>query len=81
MSPPVLPGAPSAAAINKRCDFYVARSTAMRGALERSTGKPSVTTTLAAYDRINALLSDASGEATLYRQVSPTAESRTAGEK
>jgi thimet oligopeptidase len=79
--PPILAGAPSAAAISQRCDMYVSRSTSMRGALERSTGKPTVNTTLAAYDRLNELLADASGEATLYRQVSPTAASRSAGEK
>lgn len=81
MVPPILPGAPSAVAIDQRCDMYVARSTAMRRALERSGGTPTVNVTLAAYDRLNALLADASGEATLYRQVSPTAASRSAGEK
>jgi thimet oligopeptidase len=37
--------------------------------------------TLRKYDRLSELLGDASGEATMYREVSPTAESREAGEK
>ena len=81
ISPPILTGAPSAAAINQRCDMFVNRSTAMRKALETSKAAPSVNTTLTAYDHLYQLLSDASGESTLYREVSPTAASRTAGEK
>jgi thimet oligopeptidase len=79
--PPILTGAPSAAAINKRCDWFVAQSTAMRTALERSKAKASVATTLAAYDKINELIGDGSGEAGFYREVSPTAASREAGGK
>ena len=79
--PPILTGAPSAAAINKRCDYFVAQSTRMRKALEQSKGHASVATTLAAYDRLNELLNDGGSEAGFYRQVSPTAASRTAGEK
>jgi len=79
--PPILTGAPSAAAINARCNWFVARSTAMRTALERSKAKPSVATTLAAYDKINELISDGSGEAGFYREVSPMAASREAGGK
>jgi Zn-dependent oligopeptidase len=79
--PPILTGAPSAAAINARCNMFVARSTAMRAALERSKAKPSIATTLTAYDNISELLSDGSGEVGFYRQVSPTAASREAGEK
>ena len=79
--PPILTGAPSAAAINARCDWFVERSTAMRGALERSTTRPAISTTLAAYDRLNELLQDGNGEAGFYRQVSPAADSREAGER
>jgi len=79
--PPILTGAPSAKAINARCDWYVARSTAMRHALESAKGASTVTTTLVAFDRLNELLSDGGGEATLYREVSPSAASRSAGEK
>ena len=79
--PPILTGAPSAAAISARCDWFVARSTAMRTALEHSKVKPSVATTLAAYDKINELIGDGSGEVGFYRQVSPTAASREAGQK
>src|SRR3954451_7354396 len=79
--PPILTGAPSAAAINARCDMFVARSTALRKALETSKAKPGLATTLTAYDQINELIGDANGEVGLYRQVSPTAASREAGEK
>ena len=79
--PPILTGTPSAAAINARCNWYVARSTALRTALERSKAKPSLATTLTAYDQLSELLSDGAGEVGLYRQVSPTAASREAGEK
>jgi thimet oligopeptidase len=79
--PPILTGAPSPAAINARCNWFVARSTAMRTALERAKGKASVATTLAAYDRLNELIGDGNGEAGFYREVSPTAASREAGEK
>ncbi len=61
--------------------MFVTRSTTMRKALETSKGKASVNTTLAAFDHIYQLLGDASGEATLYREVMPTEASRTAGEK
>ncbi len=79
--PPILTGTPNAAAINARCDWFVGRSTAMRKALEQSKAKASVATTLTAYDKLNELLNDGNGEAGLYRQVSPTAASREAGEK
>ena len=79
--PPILTGAPSAAAINHRCDMLVARSTALRTALEKAEGKASVATTLTAFDRLSEVINDGNGEASLYRQVSPTAASRTAGEK
>jgi thimet oligopeptidase len=79
--PPILTGVPTAAAINARCDWFAARSTAMRKALEQSKAKSSVSTTLTAYDKLNELLNDGSGEVGFYRQVSPTAASREAGEK
>lgn len=78
--PPVLTGAPSAAAIDQRCNYYVQRSTAMRNALEHARGAASINTTLRQFDRLNELLQDASGESTMYRQVSPSAASRQAGE-
>jgi len=81
VSPPILTGAPSAKAITQRCDMLVSRSTAMRKALETSKAKPTVDTTLNAFDRIYQLLGDASGEATLYRESMPSEASRTAGEK
>ena len=79
--PPILTGAPSAAQINQRCDWFVNESTRQRAALEASKGTASVATTLAAYDRLYQLIGDGNGEATIYRQVSPTAASREAGEK
>ena len=69
--PPILTGVPSAAAINARCNMFVARSTAMRTALERSKAKPAIATTLTAYDQLNKLIGDGNGEAGFYRQVSP----------
>src|SRR3954469_6105099 len=79
--PPILTGAPSAAAINARCDMFVACSTALRKALETSKAKPGLATTLTAYDQLGELIGDGNGEAGFYRQVSPTAASREAGEK
>jgi thimet oligopeptidase len=79
--PPILTGAPSAAAIKQRCDLIVGRSTTQRKALEAAKGKSSVATSLTAYDKIYQLLADGSGEATLYREVSPSEASRTAGEE
>jgi len=79
--PPILTGAPSAAQINARCDWFVKQSTSLRKALETSKAKPSTATTLAAYDKLNELINDGSGEVGFYRQVSPTAASREAGEK
>jgi thimet oligopeptidase len=61
--------------------MFVTRSTAMRTALEKQAGKPGAETTLRAYDKLTELLGDASGEATLYREVMTTAEARAAGEK
>ena len=78
--PPILTGTPNAAAINARCDWFVAHSAAMRKALEQSKARPSVATTLTVYDQINELLNDGNGEASFYRQVSPTAASREAGQ-
>jgi thimet oligopeptidase len=78
--PPMLTGAPSAAAIKARCDMAVARSTAMRKALETSKGTPTLETTLLAFDKLQELIGDVAGESTIYRQVSPTAASRSAGE-
>ena len=79
--PPILTGAPSAAAVTARCDLFVARSTAMRKALERSRIAPGIETTLQAYDDLNHLLIDAGSEAGLYREVLTNAASRTAGQK
>ena len=79
--PPVLTGAPSAAAISQRCDMYVARSTAMRTALEKSKGAAGINTTLRDFDHLVEMLGDASGESAMYREVSPTEAARSAGEK
>ena len=79
--PPILIGAPSAAAINARCNMFVTRSKAMRTALEKSKAKPGVETTLRAYDNLNRLLADAGSEALFYREVQISPASRTAGEK
>jgi thimet oligopeptidase len=79
--PPILIGAPTAAQVNQRCDMWVARSTAMRTALEKSKGTATVATTLMAYDRLTEVIVDGGLEATLYRETGMTPEARTAGEK
>src|SRR5690242_15493327 len=76
--PPILIGTPTAAQINQRCGMLVGRSTAMRTALEKSTGAASVGATLTAYDKLVEVISDGQGEAGFYRQVSPSAASREA---
>lgn len=79
--PPILAGAPTAAQINQRCNMWVARSTAMRSALEKSKGAATVATTLMAYDRLSEVVFDGGLESTLYREVGMTPEARSAGEK
>jgi len=79
--PPVLTGAPTAAQINQRCDYFVARSAALRKALEHETGPATVNGTLRKYDRLSELLGDASGESAMYREVAITPEARAAGQK
>ena len=53
----------------------------MRTALEISKGPATVATTLEAFDRLNEVIGDGSGEANLYREVSPSEASREAGQK
>jgi len=79
--PPVLTGAPTAAKINQRCDYFVARSAALRKALEHETGPATVNGTLRKYDRLSELLGDASGESAMYREVAITPEAGAAGQK
>jgi len=79
--PPILIGVPTAAQVNQRCDMLVARSTALRKALETSKAKPTVATTLPAFDKLNELIGGGAGEATLYRETGATAAARSAGEK
>jgi thimet oligopeptidase len=79
--PPILTGVPTAAQVNQRCDMMVARSTAMRKALEAAKGPSTVATTLTAFDKLTELIGDGSGESTIYRQTGATAAARTAGEK
>lgn len=79
--PPILTGVPTAAQINQRCDLLVARSTAMRTALEKAKGPASVATSLTAFDQLTEVIGGGSGEATLYRETGATAAARTAGEK
>ena len=79
--PPILTGAPTAADINKRCDWFVSESTRQRTALEASKGAATVANTLAAYDQLSRALGDGSGEAGFYREVAVTPEAREAGEK
>ena len=76
--PPIITGSPTAAQINQRCNWFVARSTTLRKALETSKGKASVATTLAAYDKLGEVIGDGGGEAGFYREVAMTAAARTA---
>ena len=79
--PPILTGAPTAAQIDKRCDWFVAESERQRTALEASKGAASVATTLAAFDKLTEVIGAGQGEAGFYREVSITPEAREAGEK
>ena len=79
--PPILTGAPTAAEINKRCDWFVTESTRQRTALEASKGAANVATTLTAFDRLTEVIGAGQGEAGFYREVSITPEAREAGEK
>ena len=79
--PPIITGSPTAAQINQRCNWFVARSTTLRKALETSKGKASVATTLAAYDKLGEVIGDGGGEAGFYREVAMTAAARTAAQK
>ncbi|MFL6734599.1 MAG: M3 family metallopeptidase [Sphingomicrobium sp.] len=79
--PPILTGAPSAAAIKQRCDLFINRITAERTKLESEKGAATVNKTLRSYDNISDLLSAASGEATLFREAAANSASRDAGQK
>ena len=79
--PPILTGVPTAAEINKRCDWFVGESERQRTALEKSTGPATVEGTLTAYDKLAEVIGDGSGEAGFYREVALTPEARSAGEK
>lgn len=79
--PPILAGSPSAAEIDQRCDYWVAESTRLRTELEKETGPATIDKTLLTFDRLNEALFNATLESILYREVSTSAESRTAGEK
>ena len=79
--PPILSGIPTGAQINQRCNMWVARSAALRTALEQSKGPATVGTTLDAYDRLSEIIFDGALESTLYREVGMTPAARSAGEK
>ena len=79
--PPILPGNPTAAQIDQRCDMFVARSTELQRSIEASNETPSVDGTLATFDQVVQTLISGVLEAQLYREVSATPESRSAGEK
>lgn len=78
---PILTGVPTAAEINKRCDYFAAESQRLRTALEASKGTANVATTLAAFDRITEVIGNGSGEAGFYREVAITPDAREAGAK
>ena len=78
--PPILSGIPTRAQINQRCNMWVARSTALRTALEQSKG-PATVATLTAYDRLSEIIFDGALESSLYREVGMTPAARSSGEK
>jgi len=65
--PPILTGVPTAAEINKRCDWFASESERQRTALEKSTGPATVETTLAAFDKLGEVIGNGGGEAGFYR--------------
>jgi thimet oligopeptidase len=79
--PPILSGVPTAAQVTQRCNLLVAKSTALRTALEKAKGPATVASTLTAFDRLTEVIGGGAGEATLYRETGATAAARTAGEK
>jgi thimet oligopeptidase len=79
--PPTLTGSPTAAQINERCAWFITNLSQMREALEKSTGKPGVETTLRDFDAFQEMLNASFGESTLWREVAMSAESREAGQK
>lgn len=79
--PPILTGAPSAAQIKQRCNLFVNRINAERAALEGEKGAATVNRTLRTFDNLSDLVSAASGEATLFREVATNAASRDAGQE
>ncbi|GAA4006538.1 M3 family metallopeptidase [Sphingomonas humi] len=66
--PPVLTGAPTAAAVNARCNELLTRSANLRKQLE-ATAKASGLAALQQFDMLVNVLYAASGEAGLYREV------------
>ena len=72
---------PTAAQINQRCNMFVARSTALRTALENRRVRPPSAPRSPPTTSVIEVISDGQGEAGFYRQVSPSAASREAAEK
>ncbi|UUR09032.1 hypothetical protein [Sphingomonas glaciei] len=75
--PPILTGAPTAAAVSARCTEMLTRSAALRKALE-APGKSA--SALQQFDDLLNVLIGASGEATLYREVLVDDAARTAAQ-
>jgi thimet oligopeptidase len=79
-TPPILIGTPTAAQINQRCNWFVARSTALRTTLEKSKSGTGLAA-LTGYDKMSQVIGDGSGEVGFYREVGMTAAARSAGER
>lgn len=79
--PPLLSGSPSAAQINRHCNWFIKNITTQREALEKRDGPATVDTVLRDYDQIIELIGAGGGEFTFWREVATSAEARDAGQK
>jgi thimet oligopeptidase len=68
-----------AAAINSRCDAWVAAIEQTEAQLAAETGPATIAGTLKRFDQLSAMLASASGEATLYRETGLDDARRAAG--
>ncbi|MGE3692837.1 MAG: M3 family metallopeptidase [Novosphingobium sp.] len=75
----IMPDAPDAATIDRRCDAFVGEIGRRQAQLESERGKASIDVTLQRYDDIVNLIGAAAGEFTLYREVMADDDRRKAG--
>ena len=77
--PPILSGAPNAAAVTERCKLVLSRSAAIRQRLE-TPGSTEGQSPLQQFDAYAEVLQGGWGEAALYREVLPDEAARTAAQ-